>query len=114
MRNLLTEATEMAGIYCPVDLPYWTLADILAFESIMLVRPFVGDDQHERGERISGWSECPKCGLWWPIVETPDAWVESDDGSHWVADSWWGAAVCDECDVLMVTQPDGTGECYQL
>jgi hypothetical protein len=105
---------EYPGIHCPINLPAWTWADAFEFEPIILVPPYVGDDQNERGERIGGWSQCPKCGVWWPIVEEPDMWTESDDGTHWVAEGWWGAAVCMDCGMLMVDQPDGTGECYEL
>jgi len=87
---------------------------MLEFEPITLTPVYVGDDGNECGERIGGWDCCPKCGLWWPVVENPDAWVESDDGTHWVADGWWGAAVCTECEILMVSQPDGTPEAYQM
>lgn len=52
-------------------------------------------------------------GLWWPCVEQPDCWEEMDDG-RWKATGWWGASVCEVCDLLMVEQPDGTPECYSL
>jgi hypothetical protein len=95
------------GIHCPVALresaePY-----------LKRLSRFFDADGHERGERINGYCQCPKCGLWWPRVEEPDMWVEGE-GGKWFIDGWWGAAVCCECHLLMVEQPDGTPECYRL
>lgn len=95
------------GIHCPVDLLTSNKPRL-----VLLSKSF-DEDGHERGERINGYCECPKCGLWWPVVEEPDSWTKGDDGK-WFADSWWGAAVCGECLLLMVEQPDGMPECYQL
>ena len=100
------------GLFCPVGLP-----DMDPCE------PFVCMLWHdwemkaslwwERGERINGFNQCPKCGLWWPIHEQPSARELNDDG-WWCISEWWGSAVCTECHLLMVEQPDGTPECYQL
>ena len=68
---------------------------------------------YERTERLNGAYQCPKCGLWWPVIEEPDMWVELADG-RWRADGWWGAAACESCRILMLDQPDGRSECYQL
>jgi hypothetical protein len=94
------------GPHCPIDLltrngPY----------AARLSSSYDADG-FEQGERINGFEQCPKCGLWWPCVEEPDCWTE--DGDKWKATGWWGAAVCEECDLLMVEQPDGRGEVYQL
>ena len=94
------------GPHCPINLPH-SDKPYVAY----LSRSF-DEDGHERGERINGFDQCPKCGLWWPCIEEPDCWEE--DGDKWKATGWWGAAVCEECNLLMVEQPDGTPECYQL
>lgn len=98
---------------CPVNLPSLSSPPVVN-------GPRTFDHEgFERGERISGYSCCPHCGLWWPIVEEPDEWIE-DPRAHirgverWLAKSWWGAAVCEKCELLMVDQPDGTPECYWL
>lgn len=66
-----------------------------------------------RGDRINGFNQCPKCGLWWPYNEDPCAWEEGDD-RRLFAIEWWGHAVCTECDLILVDQPDGTPEAYYL
>lgn len=71
------------------------------------------DKGYERGERINGACQCPECGLWWPVIEEPDVWTESDDG-RWIATGWWGEARCELCHLLMIDQPGGRGECYRL
>ena len=74
----------------------------------------------ERTQLRSGACQCPQCGLWWPLIEDPCGWVEEykrpDDTTpiRWFAVEWWGAAMCEICGLLMVEQPDGTGEVYQL
>lgn len=97
----------MIGEHCPIDLPTRTSP-----YRRVLSRSF-DEDGHERGQRINGYSQCPKCGLWWPCIEEPDCWEEDEPGS-WVAVGWWGATVCEECELLMVEQPDGRDEVYQL
>lgn len=74
------------------------------------------DDQgYERTARRNGAYQCPKCELWWPIIEEPDCWTQSlNDRNRMDAEGWWGAAVCEKCQLLMVDQPDGVGECYDL
>lgn len=93
---------------CPINLPQ--------LESPPIVRSQRTFDSEglERGERINGYDQCPRCGLWWPIVEEPDVWEEVAGTQRWIATGWWGAAICGECDLLMVEQPDGTPECYRL
>lgn len=141
------------GLCCPVNLLQMHSTDV---EPIPLTPMVVDDDGFERGQRINGYDECPRCRLWWPVVEEPDMWEESEtliqvrDGcfepwrtvTHarlqierygtafawgnaternpyketrelWAATGWWGAAVC-ECGLLLVTQPDGTPEAYDL
>lgn len=72
-------------------------------------------DGMQRGERVAGRYRCPSCGLWWPVCEEPDCWEQCDENAaKWIASGWWGAAVCEDCGLLMITQPDGRGECYQL
>jgi hypothetical protein len=61
----------------------------------------------ERTERIIGSEQCPKCGLWWPVVEQPEEWYESDTvPGRRDATGWWGASCCEQCQILMVEQPD--------
>ena len=101
------------GMHCPIGLP----------DSYDPWEPYVRvlweDWKREdgawmqTGERINGFCQCPKCGLWWPNIEEPDMWTENDDG--WMqATGWWGGCVCSDCDLLMIEQPDGTPECYDL
>lgn len=102
-----TESTT--GVHCPVGLPGMDEPP----RYVLLNRRF--DEQHyERGERIGGYCQCPKCGLWWPVVEEPDAWEQRPLEDVWFAVEWWGGCVCEVCNLLMVSQPDGTPECYQL
>lgn len=117
MRKLIaihpTHRTPL-GLHCPTDLPgrYWDSSDVYV---VRLSRWF-DSDGFERGERINGYDQCPRCGLWWPNEEEPCAWEGSDGGepSCWVAVDWWGAAVCEACELLMVEQPDGRPETYSL
>lgn len=109
---MTTPATTIAGPVCPVDMPTRDRPYM-----VRLSGPTY-EDGFEQGERINGYDQCPKCGLWWPCVEVPDCWEEDGLDEHgnvrWKATGWWGAAVCEECDLLMVDQPDGRGEVYQL
>ncbi len=95
------------GIHCPTDLLTCNVP------RVVLLSSFFDPEGFQHGERINGYDQCPKCGLWWPCVEEPDCWTESANG-EWLATGWWGAAVCCECNLLMVDQPDGRGECYRL
>lgn len=81
--------------------------------SIVRLSKSFDDDGMERGQRINGYVQCPRCGLWWPNVEEPDMWDEGC-GNQWIASGWWGSACCCECDLLMIEQPDGTPEVYKL
>lgn len=94
---------------CPIKLPSLTSSPPI----VNGPRTF-DEESHERGERINGYCECPKCGLWWPIVEEPDCWEWNERSQRWIATGWWGAAVCEACELLMADQPDGTPECYYL
>lgn len=99
------EGGGVTGSQCPIDFcdsPF----------VVYLSRSY-DDNGHERGARINGIDQCPKCGIWWPCIEEPDCWEQRWDGK-WMAIGWWGAAVCEECELLMVEQPDGRGEVYGL
>lgn len=72
------------------------------------------DEGFERTERRIGASQCPKCGLWWPAIEEPDCWEENEATGRWDAVDWMGFEVCEQCGLLMVVQPDGSGEVYEL
>lgn len=99
------------GPHCPIDLLQRCNFDRYV---VQLSRSF-DDEGYEQGERINGFVECPKCGLWWPCIEEPDCWEEDDEQKgKWVAIGWWGGVVCDECRLLIVDQPDGHTEVYQL
>lgn len=101
------------------DTGWWNIANLpqincpWELEPILLEREF-GMGSYEQTKRINGGCQCPKCGLWWPCVEEPDMWDWDEDFGQWIATGWWGAAVCEECNILMVDQPDGESECYQL
>lgn len=102
------------GSHCPVDLQ---ASDELIPYVCLLWRRFDPDDvtgTRERGERIHGFDQCPKCGVWWPCIEEPDGWELNADDEVWLAISWWGGTICEDCGLLMVTQPDGTPETYRL
>ena len=73
-----------------------------------------GDDGHELTQRRVGATQCPQCGLWWPDIEEPDEWTEDKENGRWNAIGWWGGTCCEECGLLMIEQPDGTGEVYDL
>lgn len=69
---------------------------------------------YERTQRRNGASECPKCGLWWPVIEDPDMWNENSETGRLDAAGWWGGVVCEQCGILIVEQPDGHTEAYAL
>lgn len=55
----------------------------------------------QRGERINGVTECPRCGLLWPSIEEPECWEEC--GRQKVAIEWGpGTAECLDCDICIV------------
>ena len=100
------------GEHCPIDLPH---CGLWSDPYVKRLSRSYDDEGFEQGQRINGFDECPKCGVWWPCVEEPDCWQESDHvAGQWSAIGWWGASVCGECDLLLITQPDGTPEAYQL
>ncbi len=68
---------------------------------------------YERTERLNGAYQCPKCELWWPVIESPDCWTVSAPGQR-KALEWFGFAACSDCELLMVDQPDGRSERYDL
>lgn len=140
--------TTIAGDYCPIDLPSrcWDPSD----EFVRVLNDEHGnstwgfdDEGFQTGQRINGFDQCPRCGLWWPCIEEPDCWEETarhagcqhdlieghfgfyDCPAHGVipctevtvrhlAVGWWGGTFCEECELLLITQPDGTPEAYQL
>ena len=100
--------------------PFCNQADLLtAGPRVIYEQRRYDVDGTERTERRNGAYQCPECGLWWPVIEEPDCWTQSDDDpSRWDATGWWGGVVCEECQLLMVElmveQPDGAGEVYKL
>lgn len=69
------------------------------------------DEGYERGERLYGEICCPHCGLNWPLVDTPESWIENDDGT-WKAEDWGpGHAECLECGAVFVDTFEG---CFEL
>jgi hypothetical protein len=72
------------------------------------------NEGHEQTQIRTGAYECPRCRLWWPLIESPDEWTLNQETGKWDAISWWGGAVCGECNLLMINQPDGTTKAYEL
>jgi hypothetical protein len=97
------------GSHCPTDL--LDRYDYESYVKVLAIHP--SDDGYPTGERINGFYQCPKCNAWWPCIEQPDMWTWDDSGK-WRISGWWGAAVCATCGLLMLDQPNGQGECYQL
>ena len=104
-----------------MSFPLCNQADLMTFGPRVVREPRCYDAEGvERTELRNGACQCPKCGLWWPIIETPVMWVEEhkrpDDTTpaRWLATGWEGFPVCLFCGLLMVEHPDGTGEVYQL
>lgn len=102
------------GPHCPIDLMARDRRDPYEFT----IETYFDDDGFEQGEKIIGYDCCPKCGLWYPCVAQPDSWelhgLDKTGKERWFATGWWGGTVCNECELLMIEQPDGAGECYQL
>lgn len=95
--------------------PFCNQVDIVrAAPRIVRERRHWDEHDFEQTERRVGAEQCPKCGLWWPAIEQPDMWTLSETDGKWDADGWWGGTVCEQCSVLMINQPDGRGECYDL
>ncbi len=70
---------------------------------------------YEQTQRRNGAVQCPRCGLWWPMIEEPYEWNRVDCSAEtYRAIAWEGFPVCEACNLLMVEQPDGTSEVYQL
>jgi len=72
------------------------------------------EDGFEQTQRRNGAAQCPQCGLWWPIIEEPCAWTCEPGARHNATEWWEGFQVCSECSLLMLEQPDGTTEVYEL
>lgn len=72
------------------------------------------NEGYERTEIRDGATQCPKCGFWWPNIEEPDMWDENEVTGNLDAINWWGGVVCSDCSLLIVEQPDGRSECYEL
>ena len=97
-----------------MSFPICNQADILTADvRVSYERTRFDAEGYERTERRAGSSGCPRCGLWWPIIEYPCGWQQDKHG-QWIATEYWGEAYCEACELLMVHQPDGRGECYQL
>lgn len=95
--------------------PYCNQVDILTAEPrLVREKRYWNDEDRELTEQRNGAYQCPKCGLWWPLIEQPEAWELSEETGRWDAIEWWGCVVCEVCRFLMVDQPDGTPECYDL
>lgn len=96
--------------------PYSNQADLMRAEPRRTrERRHYDADGYERTEVRTGDCQCPKCGLWWPVIESPDMWTQNPkDTTKLNAFGWWGAAQCGTCDLLLAEQPDGRSECYDL
>lgn len=103
------------GPHCPID-----LLNSCSYEPYLkYLGVHFDEENYMRGERINGFEQCPKCGVWYPCIEEPNEWQEYEGDNpklqgKWMASDWWGGTVCEECNLLMIEQPDGRGECYQL
>lgn len=97
-------------------IPYSNQADLMTRgPKLQRERRHYDADGHERTQRRNGATQCPRCGLWWPNIEEPDMWDQDPtDQNRWNASGWWGGAFCDECGLLLIEQPDGTAEVYEL
>lgn len=96
--------------------PYSNQADIQRAEPRLAYEKRHWDhDGFERTERRNGACQCPKCELWWPAIEEPDMWTGDEiTPGRWNAEGWWGGVVCEDCEILMVDQPDGRSQYYRL
>lgn len=98
-----------------MTLPFCNQIDLLTADVVVFSEPRVWDDSgEETTQRRVGATQCPKCELWWPIIEEPEEWVENETTGRCDAVSWWGGVVCEPCGLLMIVQSDGTPECYRL
>lgn len=78
---------------------------------VQVISSYLDCNDHERGERINGVLECPHCGLYWPIIEEPEAWTQRKTGT-WRAVEWGpGIAECLQCNRVFVDTFDG---CFEL
>ena len=98
---------QQIGPHCPIN-----LLDCHDGPEPVLLWLKVDNEKHERGERINGYIQCPRCGLWNPVIEEPDKWTLDEETEIWKADGWFGGVVC--CGLLMVEQPDGQLEAYSI
>jgi len=97
-----------------VSIPLCNAADLFNGPRIDYETRHWDAEGHERTERRNGAMQCPKCGLWWPMIEEPDMWDQNEKTGRWDASGWWGGVACCECRLLLIEQPDGTCEAYEL
>lgn len=98
-----------------MSLPLCNQADLMVAEPRRIRERRRWDlEGYERTEIRDGATRCPVCGLWWPHIAQPDGWEWNHSTLRWDATSWWGGVVCSLCDLLLVEQPDGTPECYDI
>lgn len=57
---------------------------------------------YEQTERSVGAVQCPRCNLWWPVIEHPDAWSQNADTGRLDADGWWCGVFCEQCGLLLI------------
>lgn len=69
---------------------------------------------------VDGIIDCPRCGRSVECMAAPCEWTHMNDqttpawcrGLYEVTDYWGGIGEC--CGLLLVFQPDGRAECYEL
>lgn len=112
----MSEAKAKTGMAAfDEGLPFANQADLHTRGTVVVREKIRWDDEgYERTQRRNGACQCPQCGLWWPNIEEPDMWTYNEQTGKWDASGWWGGVVCGGCQLLMIEQPDGQAEVYDL
>jgi hypothetical protein len=69
---------------------------------------------YEQTQRRAGAVQCPKCHLWWPDIEDPGEWQRNAATGRRDATGWLNGICCEQCELLLVEQPDGSYAIYDL
>lgn len=74
---------------------------------VLIRKPRFDAEGTQRAKRINGSVECPKCGLYWPMVEDIGEWTQGDDG-RWHSRGWnHGFAECLICGLVFADTFEG-------
>ena len=76
---------------------------------VRLGRETIDREGYPHQLRINGAIQCPKCGLFWPLIEDSDEWTRVD-GKWRVSGFGLGMAECIECRKVFVENFDGVHE----